>query len=69
MIPWWLSSKEPTANAGDAVGSLSQEEAREKEKRANVSVNWPQAVLRVRFEAGVGEEQLEMEEANEGEKN
>ena len=31
MIPWWLSSKEPTANAGDAVGSLSQEEAQEKE--------------------------------------
>ena len=27
-----------------------------------------QAVLRVRFEDGVGEEQLEMEEANEGEK-
>ena len=32
------------------------------------SVNWSQAVLRVRFEDGVGEEQLEMEEANEGEK-
>ena len=39
-----------------------------KDKRAHVSVNWPQAVLRVRFEDGVGEEQLEMEDANEGEK-
>ena len=28
----------------------------------------PQAVLRVRFEEGVGEEQFEMEEVNEGEK-
>ena len=43
-------------------------EARAKEKRAYTSVNWSQAVLRVRFEEGVGEEQLEMEEANEGEK-
>ena len=43
------------------------QEARVKDKRAHVSVNWPQAVLRVRFEDGVGEEQLEMEDANEGE--
>lgn len=43
-------------------------EARAKGKRALVSVNWPQAVLRVRFEEGVGEEMFEMEEANEGEK-
>lgn len=47
---------------------IFQKEAKEKDKRAYVSVNWPQAVLRVRFEDGVGEEQLEMEEANEGEK-
>ena len=39
------------------------------DKRARISVNWLQAVLRVRFEDGVGEEQLEMEEANEGEKD
>ncbi len=43
-------------------------EAREKGKRAYASVNWPQAVLRVRFEEGVGEEKIEMEEANEGER-
>ncbi len=46
---------------------IFHDEAREKEKRAFVSVNWAQAVLRVRFEDGLGEEQLEMEEANEGE--
>ena len=45
------------------------QEARAKDKRAHISVNWPQAVLRVRFVDGVGEEQLEMEEANEGEKD
>ena len=43
-------------------------EAKEKGKCAYASVNWPQAVIRVRFEEGLGEEQLEMEEANEGEK-
>ena len=43
-------------------------EAKAKEKRAYTSVNWSQAVLRVRFDDGIGEEQLEMEEANEGEK-
>ena len=47
---------------------IFDEEAQVKDKRACVSVNWPQAVLRVRFEDGVGEEQIEMEEANEGEK-
>ena len=47
---------------------IFDKEARAKDKRAYVSVNWPQAVLRVRFVEGVGEEQLEMEEANEGEK-
>lgn len=47
---------------------IFDEEAQAKDKRACVSVNWPQAVLRVRFEDGVGEEQIEMEEANEGEK-
>lgn len=45
------------------------QEAQAKEKQAYVSVNWAQAVLRVRFGDGVGEEQVEMEEANEGEKN
>ena len=43
-------------------------EVRNRTKQAYVSVNWSQAVIRVRFEEGVGEEQIEMEEANEGEK-
>ena len=47
---------------------IFETEGKAKGKQAYVSVNWPQAVLRVRFEEGVGEEQLEMEEANEGEK-
>ncbi|MBR5578576.1 MAG: peptidase [Lachnospiraceae bacterium] len=48
---------------------IFDQEAKIKEKHARVSVNWSQAVLRVRFETGIGEEQIEMEEANEGEKN
>lgn len=47
---------------------IFDKEAQAKGKRAYVSVNFPQAVLRVRFADGVGEEQLEMEDANEGEK-
>jgi len=30
-LPWWLSAKESPANAGDGVGSLSQEDPLEKE--------------------------------------
>ena len=48
---------------------IFDKEARVKDKRAYVSVNWPQAVLRVRFVDGAGEEQIEMEQANEGEKD
>ena len=48
---------------------LFDEEAKVKDKRAYASVNRAQAVLRVRFEDGAGEKQLEMEEANEGEKD
>ena len=44
-------------------------EAQEKGKQTYVSMNWPQSVLRVRFEMGNGEEQVEMEMANEGEKH
>ena len=44
-------------------------EADAKKKKAYVSVNWAQAVLRVRFEDGMGDELLVMEEANEGEKH
>ena len=48
---------------------IFDKEAREKQKRAFVSVNRAQAVLRVRFEDGLGEELVEMEEANEGEQS
>lgn len=48
---------------------IFSKEAKDRDKRALVSVNWPQAVLQVRFENGVGVEQMEMEEVNEGEKN
>ena len=48
---------------------IIKKEAQEKGKQAFVSVNWPQAVLWVRFAEGTGEEQIEMEEANEGEKD
>ena len=48
---------------------IFEKEAQAKDKRPRVSVNWSQAVLRVRFEDGAGEEQLEMEEPNEGEKD
>ena len=47
---------------------IFDQEARAKDKCACVSVNWSQAVLRARFEEGAGVEQIEMEEANEGEK-
>lgn len=46
---------------------IFREEAALKEKQALVSVNWPQAVLWVRFEDGIREEEVEMENANEGE--
>lgn len=48
--------------------TIFEEEAALKEKTACVSVNWPQAVLRVKFIDGLGQEKVEMEEANEGEK-
>lgn len=43
------------------------EEAAAKGKHPLVSLNWPQAVILVRFEEGTGKEQIQMEEANEGE--
>lgn len=49
--------------------TIFNEEAEAKNKKAFVSVNWPQAVMKLRFEEGLGEEQVEMEEANEGEKD
>ena len=43
------------------------DEAAAREKHALISLNWPQAVLQVRFAEGTGQETVEMEEANEGE--
>ncbi|MGN0335768.1 MAG: transglutaminase domain-containing protein [Lachnospiraceae bacterium] len=47
---------------------IFEEEAVKKGKHARVSVNWAQAVLLVRFEEEVPTQQLQLEEANEGEK-
>ena len=48
---------------------IFKEEAAAKEKHAQISLNWPQAVLQVRFieGKGTGQETVELEEANEGE--
>ena len=43
------------------------EEAQAREKHALISLNWPQAVLQVSFADGTGLENVQMEEANEGE--
>lgn len=47
---------------------IFNEEGHAREKQAYVSLNWPQAVIRAYWAEGDGSEQLEMEEANEGEK-
>ena len=41
----------------------------EKEKNAMVSINWPQAVLRVQYADIQVQESVMLEEANEGEKD
>lgn len=46
---------------------IFEEEAAKKEKYAYLSLNWPQAVLQVSFEDRKREQQVVMEEANEGE--
>lgn len=46
---------------------IFEEEAVKREQHAKVSLNWAQAVVRVRFEKEAPTEQLQMEEANEGE--
>ncbi|MEE1031552.1 MAG: transglutaminase domain-containing protein [Ruminococcus sp.] len=47
---------------------IFEEEAEKKEKHSWVSLNWPQAILQVRFEKDLPTEQVTVEEANEGEK-
>ena len=46
---------------------ILEEEAKKKEKYAYVSLNWAQAVLQVTFKEQLVEEQVVMEDANEGE--
>lgn len=46
---------------------IFEEEAAKKEKYACVSLNWPQAVMKVVFESEKPEQAMKMEEANEGE--
>ena len=46
---------------------IFEEEAAKKEKHAYLSLNWPQAVLQVSFKEQVPQQQVIMEEANEGE--
>ena len=46
---------------------IFEEEAAKKEKHAYLSLNWPQAVLQVSFKEQIPQQQVIMEEANEGE--
>ena len=46
---------------------IFQEEAVKKEKYAYVSLNWSQAVMKVSFENQKPDQEVKMEEANEGE--
>lgn len=46
---------------------IFEEEAAKKEKYVYLSLNWPQAVLQLTFENERREQQVKMEEANEGE--
>jgi hypothetical protein len=46
---------------------IFREEAAKKEKHAYLSLNWPQAVLQIRFAEESAAEEITMQEANEGE--
>ena len=46
---------------------IFREEAAKKEKHAYLSLNWPQAVLQIRFAEESAAEEIIMQEANEGE--
>ena len=48
---------------------IIEEEAEKKERHARLSINRPQAVLRISFEKVIPAEQIVLEEANEGEKS
>ncbi len=49
--------------------AIFHEEAAAREKYARVSLNWPQAVIRVAFEKELPAEAVTVEEANEGEQD
>ena len=46
---------------------IFEEEGRKKGKYAYLSLNWPQAVLQVSYKDQASEQNVVMEEANEGE--
>ncbi len=46
---------------------IIQQEGAKREKRAVISLNWPQAVLQIRYTDEIETDQVEMQEANEGE--
>ena len=46
---------------------MIQEEAQKKGKYACMSLNWPQAVIQLSFKEHLPQQQIIMEEANEGE--
>lgn len=45
--------------------AIFEEEAAKKDKHAKVRLNWPQAVISLRFDAPIAAEEIEMEEADE----
>ena len=48
--------------------TLIRKAGKEKNKTAIVSINWPQAVIRLHYTEAQTQECITMEEANEGEK-
>ena len=47
--------------------AIFKEEAEKKQKHALVGLNWSQAVFSVEFEERIPEQEIILEEANEGE--
>lgn len=56
-----------TRDVLDELLHMMEDSAKTKMQHARVSLNWPQAVLSVRFTPDVSEEMMTLEEANEGE--
>ena len=49
------------------LAEILQQTARKKEKYAKISLNWPQGVMQADFYNNVCEEEVILEDANEGE--